>query len=257
MNTLFLRIKNSITRCIKPAIKTALWICKITISVSFLVYLIKICNLLPKIAKIFAPIFKFMGISGDGALVYISAFLVNIYACIGVIATLNLSNREITILALMCLIAHNIPVESAVQKKTGTSFISITLVRVFMSFVGGYLLHIILPKNISHLTLRATSKIINQDILTSFIQWIQDASYLTIKIIILVVILMIIQSLMEEFNITFYIAKILKYPLKIMGIPEQASFLWIVANTLGLAYGAGILIHNVHEKKSIKRMLIS
>lgn len=44
----------------------------------------------------------------------------------------------------------------------------------------------------------------------------------------------------------------------ILGVPKDAAFLWIVANTLGLAYGAGILIHNVDNKKNKKKkMLIS
>ncbi len=69
---------------------------------------------------------------------------------------------------------------------------------------------------------------------------------------------MILQSLLEEFKISYYLTKILKYPLMILGVPKDAAFLWIVANTLGLAYGAGILIHNVDNKKNKKKkMLIS
>ncbi len=78
--------------------------------------------MLPQIAGLFEPLFKSVGVSGDGALVYITAGLINIYAAIATINTLSFSQREITILALMCLISHNLPVEGAVQKKNRVFF---------------------------------------------------------------------------------------------------------------------------------------
>ena len=37
--------------------------------------------------------------------------------------------------------------------------------------------------------------------------------------------------------------------MSLMGLPRDTSFLWIVANTLGLAYGSAILIDQVDKGK--------
>jgi len=251
---LITRVSSAIKRSIKPAISTSIWIIKITIPISFLVFLIKVSNMLPKLASLFHPLFKLIGVGGDGALVYITACLVNIYAAIAAICTLSFTQREITILALMCLISHNLPVESAVQKKTGSSFIIITIVRIITSFIAAYILNIVLPpmnsKNIVAINYNITAK---SNFYIGLKHWALDASYLTFKIVVLIILLMILQSLLEEFKINFILTKLLKYPLMILGIPKDAIFMWIVANTLGLAYGAGILIHNVDSNKIKKK----
>ncbi|GAB6887303.1 nucleoside recognition protein [Desulfothermus okinawensis JCM 13304] len=244
------KLFSAVSKGFKPAIPTSIWIIKITIPISFLVFLIKAFNVLPQIAGLFEPLFKSVGVSGDGALVYITAGLINIYAAIATINTLSFSQREITILALMCLISHNLPVEGAVQKKTGSSFIKITIVRIITSFIGAYILNLLIPLNNSKQVMVSNSEIILQsNFFHELKNWAIGASYLTVKIIVLIILLMILQSLLEEFKISYYLTKILKYPLMILGVPKDAAFLWIVANTLGLAYGAGILIHNVDNKK--------
>lgn len=51
----------------------------------------------------------------------------------------------VTILALMCLISHSLAIETAVQKKTGTSFSLILVVRLCVSFAGVFTLNLLLP----------------------------------------------------------------------------------------------------------------
>ena len=66
---------------------------------------------------------------------------------------LGLTGRTVTILALMCLISHNLPVESAVQKRIGTNLFRITAVRLIASFVGAFALNYLLPEDSKQLIL--------------------------------------------------------------------------------------------------------
>ena len=145
MMTFAEKLRISVFSAIRPALKTGLWIIIITVPVSFGVLVLKMTGLLPVIAQLCAPLFALFGMPGESALVFVTAGLVNLYACIAVIDTLELSSRTITILALMCLISHNLPVETAVQKKTGTSFFTILAIRIGASFAGAYALHLLLP----------------------------------------------------------------------------------------------------------------
>ena len=141
------RLWPCVAKAYPPALKTGLWLLYITVPVSFGVLLMKLTGMLHGIARLFEPLFSLFGLPGESALVFVTACFLNIYSCIAVIETLGLTGRVVTILALMCLISHNLPVESAVQKKTGTSFVRITLVRLATSFFGAFALNILLPED--------------------------------------------------------------------------------------------------------------
>lgn len=241
-----------LSSCFKMAIPTAgrtsIWLLSIMVPVSFAVLLMKMTGILNVLAGFAEPLFSVFGLPGNSALVFVTSCLLNIYSCIAVIETLGLSGRAVTILALMCLISHNLPVETAVQKKTGSHFLKIIFVRLGASFVGAFFLNLMLPADQQHIAASAANASlpfagIGLEIKT----WLFSILYLCAKVIILVTLLMILQRILEEFGVTQLLSNILKYPLLLLGIPQQAAFLWIVANTLGLAYGAGVIVDHVER----------
>lgn len=50
--------------------------------------------------------------------------------------------------------------------------------------------------------------------------------------------------------------EVLKPPLALFGLPAKTSFLWIVANILGLAYGAAVMIEEINAGKVENAKLI-
>lgn len=242
------RIRPCIIQAFPPAVKTVFWLLSITVPFSFIVLLMKLSGLLQFLARLFEPVFSLFGLPGEAALVFVTACFLNIYSCIAVIETLDLTGRTVTILALMCLISHNLPVETTVQKKTGSSLFKILLVRLLASFTGAFALNILLPQDGAALVLsQAGEGLSGAGYAAEIRAWAVDMLYLCSKITILVLALMILQRLLEEFGVTYFLARILKYPLILLGIPHEAAFLWIVANTLGLAYGAGVIVDHIER----------
>ena len=77
------------------------------------------------------PIMGLVGLPGDAALVFISSVFLNIYSAdrrslLDVPSTCG----SATILAIMCLTAHNLIVETAVMKKTGSSGSKMVFLRI-------------------------------------------------------------------------------------------------------------------------------
>ncbi len=245
--TLGMRLKGCVVSAWQSAFKTSVWLLSVTIPVSFGVLLLKVTGLMDIVAGLFEPVFSLFGLPGESALVFVTACLLNLYACIVVIETLDLPTQTVTILALMCLISHNLPVESAVQKKTGSRVIPITLVRLTCSFAAALILRWLLPVNDAGISSAAGDALAVTGFATEFKLWFISTSVLCVKIIVLITLLMILQRLLEEFGITRILSHIMKYPLSLLGIPHEAAFLWIVANTLGLAYGAGVMIDHVQR----------
>jgi len=242
------RILDCVRNAIPSAIRTALWLIRITVPLSFAVLVMKLTGVLPLIGRLFEPVFGVLGLPGEAAIVFVTACLVNIYSCIVVIETLDLTGRVVTILALMCLISHNLPMECAVQKKTGSSFLRMLLLRLACSFVGALLLNLLLPADASiaqKIAARATAT--SGSFATQVGEWFLDTTYLCAKILVLVTLLMILERLLHEFGVTRVLARWMRGPLKLLGLPGETAFLWIVANVLGLAYGAGVLVEHVER----------
>ena len=239
-------LKRCVVEAIPPALRTGRWLLAITIPVSFAVLILKTTGVLNLMAVVFAPLFALMGLPGESAIVFATACLLNIYSCIAVIETLGMTGRAVTILALMCLISHNLPVESTVQKKTGSSLLAMLAIRLTASFAGGMALHLLLPADpAATVSMTAEKALASPAFLAELQAWSISMAVLCVKIIVLVTLLMVLQRILEAFGITGRLSRLLKYPLIVLGVPRRAAFLWVVANTLGLAYGAGVILDHV------------
>ncbi len=193
-----------------------------------------------------SPVFSLIGVRGEGALVYISGAFLNVYSSIAVLTSLPFTLREATILAIMSLIAHNLILETAVQRKTGSKTTHIILLRVITSIVAAFILNLLLPHDMGSFN---HSSIMEDGtpLKVVLIGWAYKIFWLSLKIVVLITLLMILQKLLEEFGVNRLLAKIFSPALKVMGLPESTSFMWIVANLLGLAYGSAVMIDAVES----------
>lgn len=74
-------------------------------------------------------------------------------------------------------------------------------------------------------------------------------AFLGLKIISLVSILFIFQNILEEFGIIAWISKAMKPLMRVLGLPESTSVSLIVVNTIGLAYGAAVVLDQLDKNK--------
>lgn len=240
--------------CIKSALpsglKTAIWLLKITIPVSFAVMLMSYFGVIEYIAQYTSPVFKLIGLPGVAAIVIITSVFTNIYSVVAVLTALALPAREGTIIAVMCLISHGFIIETAVMKKTGSNALRMLFLRLIASFLVGWFLNLIIPGTASNeISLIVASKL-------SFIEELQNWGLLiaktVLKILILINLLLILQKILEEFGILKWLIKPLSPLMILFGLPKETSFSWIIANTLGLAYGSAVMINQVKEHKMSK-----
>jgi len=85
------------------------------------------------LSRIAAPVMDLLGLPGEAAAPLAVGYILNIYAAVGAMQALTLSNVQITVLALAILIGHNLIVEGAVLRKAGASALFFTVLRI----VGG------------------------------------------------------------------------------------------------------------------------
>lgn len=239
------RLLKSVKTALPQGMKTAIWLLKLTIPVSFAVFLLDFFGILNVIAAWVAPLFKLIGLSGQASIVLITSFFTNIYSVIAVMTTLGFGFREGTILAVMCLISHGLIVETAIQKKTGSSPWRMIFTRLSASFIAAFMLNLILPAE----AITNSENVVRSagEFTPALTNWLSSMLVTTIKIVVLVNLLLIIQKILNEFGLIKWILMPFAPLLKVMGLPSSTGFLWVVANTLGLGYGGAIMINEAEE----------
>lgn len=244
-----------LVKCVKAALpqgtKTALWLLKITIPVSFAVFLFDYSGWMNILAGWVAPFFRLIGLSGEASIVLITSIITNIYSAIAVMTTLGTGYREGTILAVMCLISHALIVETAIQGKTGSNPWRVVFIRLSASLLSAFLLNRLLPGEMAgnHDILLPQ----NIEFIPALKAWLLAISITTLKILVLVNLLLILQKILSEFGLIKWILKPFEPLLRIMGLPPKTGFLWMVAYTLGLSYGGAIMISQSEEGHLTKR----
>jgi hypothetical protein len=262
-------------RALSSALKTAWLLLRIMVPVSFVVAALEWLGVMRFLAAYLDPVMRFVGLPGSASLAIISSIFINLYSAIAVIGSLHLSGRALTILAFMCLIAHSLPVETAVMKKTGSSVLRLVVLRVFMMIVAGLVLNVLLPKDAAAPGPRApavadvepelapvadVSALLKAEVahprpplLSALAAWGLSTLELLVKMVVIIVLIMILQKLLEETGVMTALSKIFAPFLKVFGLPSGTSVLWIVIQVVGYSYGAAVLMDQVNEGRLTSR----
>lgn len=242
--------RRRIVRCVKDVLpsttRTCIWIIKITVAVSFAMMLLKYFEILPWISEAVSPVFRIFGLPGAAALAYVSGYFVNIYSCIAVMTTLELDWRALTILCTMVMCSHSMVLETAVLRKTGASGVRMVIVRTLSAFILGVVLNLILPGS-SDLSVAAADTGGRLPFLVTLRDWFFSALKLVLTMAVIIYALNILQRMLREFGAMEKIAKVFRPLMRVFGLPSDTVFLWIVANIIGLGYGAAAMLDEMEQ----------
>lgn len=242
------RIVSTIGTAGLAGIKTTLLLGRIMIPVSLAVSLLSWSGFLPLFANLLTPVMKMLGLPGEAALVLVSSVFLNVYSAIAVIESLSLSPREISILAIMTVTAHNLVIETAVMKKAGSSAVKMILLRLGWALVLGWAFNYILPPaGVTGAVFTADPARLEFPAMMG--RWGLSTLGLMAKILLLVCGIMVVQRFMEEFKAMHFLSRLLSPLMRGFGLSDETSFLWIVVNVAGYAYGAAVIMDRVHNGK--------
>ncbi len=228
---------------------TTLWLLRIILPISLLVRFLDYFGVLTFIAQFLDPVFLHLGLPGGTAIIFITSIFLPLYAPLAIIMSMTVTLRELTILALMCQIAHNLPVESALQAKTGTSFWSMFSLRILVSIFVGVVLNLILPKEMGmpfFEVTRAEAVTFVGDVLLS---WLKGSLQMALLIFTIITVLNVVYKLLEHHNLIVNLSKAIEPVLRFFGLPASTGFLWLIGYIVGLAYGGAMMIDRMNDGK--------
>ncbi len=229
--------------------RTSLWLLRIILPISLLVRFLDYFGILLWLATFLDPLFLNMGLPGSSAIVFITSIFLPLYAPLAIITSLPLTLRELTILALMCQISHNLPVESAIQAQTGTSFRAMTLLRISMSIVVGVMLNLILPAEMGMPLFAQTNVTAITSVGALLLLWLKSSLQIALLILIIVFLLNLLYSLLDNYQLIPKLSRGIKPLLAFFGLPKSTAFLWLIGYIVGLAYGGALMMDQMKEGK--------
>ena len=200
---------------------TTLWLLKIILPISLLVRFLDYFGVIALMADYLDPMFNYMGLPGSTAIVFVTSIFLPLYAPLAIITSMSITLRELTILALMCQIAHNLPVESAVQARTGTTFWGMTLLRITASIVTGVLLNLILPADMGMPLFTQTRLEVMNSIPDVLMAWLRSSISISLLITAIVFSLNLLYRLLEAYHIIPKLSNGVKPCSRYLGCPQH------------------------------------
>lgn len=198
------------------------------------------------VAAALSPVMSLVGLPDEIAIVWAAAMLVNIYTGMvvffDVAPQLGLSVAQVTVLGTMILIAHSLPVEGAVAKAAGVSWRSTLAIRLGGALVLGALLNLMYS---STATLQEPARLLWQPagpMDDSLLAWGLAQLQMLALIFVVIAALMLSLKLLRAIGVERWIHALLAPVLRLIGISREAGHITVIGFTLGLSFGAGLLI---------------
>jgi hypothetical protein len=228
-------------------LRTALWLLGIMTPISLAVMLLRHFGVLAYLAPALGPVFRHLGLPAETAVALLTSATLNLYSGIAALSVIALTDRQLTILALIMLICHNVPAESIIQRKAGASLLRMATLRIVVGFAAGFLLNQVLPAGDPEARIRGAVEVASGGFWAALGGWALGAAKLGAIVCLIVVSLMIVHRLLREFKVIDLLAVPLRPLLWALGLSRRTAFLWIVANFLGLAYGSAVILEDIRE----------
>lgn len=245
---------NRIIECFKEAVpaswKSTKWLLKLMIPISLAVTLMQHFGILTWIATWINPLFVHFGLPGESAVAFISGATAGTYAGIAAMMSIPLTMKQASILALMIALCHALPMECAVNKKTGSSFWKMGAIRIIMALICAFCLNIILPDmQEKYIYLGAEADSSFWEVMKI---WGVSQIKMSLMVVLIIYSLMVVQRMLEAYRLLDPLSRLLSPLMKLFGLPRHASYMWLVGNVLGISYGSAVMVE-LEEKGLVTR----
>ncbi len=230
--------------------KSASWLLKLMIPISLSVALLQHWGVLAWIAGYLNPLFSMLGLPGESAVLFISGAAAGTYAGVAAMMSVHLTLRQATIVGIMILICHALPMECTVNHKTGSNFWRMGLLRIIMAFVAAWCLNWVLPQmSQPYMYIGAAADSSLAEVLQT---WALSQLKVAVLVFLIIYVLMVIQSLIQLYSLLDPLSRFLAPLMRVFGLPRKAAYMWLVGNVLGLSYGSAVML-DLEEKGQITR----
>lgn len=210
------------------------------IPISLAVTLLQYSGILDLIAGVLHPVFVHIGLPGASALAFISGAAAGTYAGIAAMMAMPLTMRQASILAIMIALCHALPMECAVNRKTGSSFWKMGLIRLLMAFLSAFILNAFLPEMEQSYIFSGVDR--QNSWGEMLLGWTVSQLKMAAMVFAIIYALMAVQRLLEAYGLMKPLSGFLSPLMKVFGLPANTAYMWLVGNVIGISYGSAVML---------------
>ncbi|GMG80192.1 hypothetical protein F9231_07065 [Bacillus safensis] len=244
---------------LKAGLSTTWTLGKVIFPVTILVSILQHTPVMDWIIRFIQPFMGLFGLSGEAAIPLVLGNMLNLYAGIAAILTLELPVKEVFILAVMLSFCHNLIIESTVAAKVGLRVSVILLVRISLAVISAIVIHLVWQGGEEPAQYGLLSAAQAADVPSSWYMIVllalQKAVLGVLQLACIVIPLMIIIQFMRDLGWLHTLSKWLSPFTRMLGMKENTSMTMVAGLTIGLAYGAGVMMKAVEEDGVSKKDL--
>ncbi len=230
-------------RALQKTLDVSWLIMKIYIPLSILTTLLKQWGVLDFIAPYFYPLMQYFGLPGEASVAFIAAFSNTVFAALATMSALDLTARQVTILAVIFGISHNLIVETGVLIQTGLATWRIALFRIALGCFMGLLMHQALPESVP----ATFTPVVREAGAFSWPVYLQGLGISALQILLVIAVIMTLYELMRDWPWAARLSRTFAFIPKWLGYSQNAIVAWLVGFFIGITYGAGILLQLSRE----------
>ncbi len=236
---------------VSSATRISLELFKIMVPLIIVVKILKELGLIRYIAMPLSPLMEFVGLPAQLGLVWATAICSNFYAALVVYANILpeigvVSVAQVTVLATMMLIAHNMLVESKISEKCGVSFWGQNTIRLVAAYTCGTLMHTAFS-GLHLFTEPAQLLFTPPQETTDLLLWARGEALNLCKIFLIILCLVTFMRLLKWLHVVAVAEWLLAPLLGIMKIGKEAATVTVIGLVMGIAYGGGLIIDEVRK----------
>lgn len=218
---------------------------KVMIPVALVVRLLREWGLVEVLSAITAPAMRLVGLPSEMGLAWASALLTGLYGGLAAWAELAsdhpLTVGQLTVLFVMMLTAHGLPLESAIARQAGLRLRWTIGLRLIAALAFGWI-HAITYAGVEAMQAPAPAMLLEREADLGWSEWALGLGRQVLIVAAIIVGLLLLLRLLRALGVETLLAWLLRPVLRLVGIRREAMSMTLVGNLLGLSYGGGLLI---------------
>ncbi|MBP2078935.1 nucleoside recognition domain-containing protein [Oceanobacillus polygoni] len=238
-----------LNRGLQQGLKTTLTLGKVIFPITLIVTILQFTPVLPWIINLLTPAMGLIGLPGEAAVPLVLGNTLNLYAGIAAIISFDFTVKEVFIMAMMLSFSHNLFVESAVATKVGVNWWLIVGVRVGLAITSAFVINLVWNggSELAQYGFVASSEVVLNGWVEIALHGMQTALLAILQLALIVIPLMMIIQIMREKGLLTAMSNMLAPFMKLLGMDKNTSMTMVAGLTVGLAFGAGLMIQAVKE----------
>ncbi|MFD1427470.1 nucleoside recognition domain-containing protein [Kroppenstedtia sanguinis] len=240
---------------VQSGLNTSWELGKVIFPVTLLVSVLQHTPVIDWFVQGLTPIMSWIGLPGEAAIPLVLGNLLNLYAGIGAILSLDLTVKQVFILAVMLSFSHNLLVESAVCRRVGISAFLVMGVRISLALLSAVLIQWSWNGGgeAAAYGLISATPAAPQGGWETVGAALQTAVMGVLQMAIVVFPLMIGIQILKDLRWLERFADGMKPVLLPLRIDPRGSVIMAGGLLFGLAMGAGVIIEQAREKRFTRR----